>query len=127
MQLKCLVTYCYVWITLSVWIITKTEATKCEFCGKDFVSLGRHVWRCPAKSTASVPSVPSQVITKPADNHSMNINTATAQVSVHINDGIRCICGRMCKGRKGLAMHRGSCKLAKKTNDQLSMTSATVV
>ena len=34
-------------------LIRITSAFQCEHCGKDFVSLGRHAWRCTARVTSS--------------------------------------------------------------------------
>ena len=96
---------------LILWIISLTEATKCEFCNKDFVSLGRHSWRCPAKATASVVNRPT-----PLDDHciqSTDVNQVVKSTPVQSDIiQVQCVCGKLCKGRRGLAMHRRSCKMA---------------
>ena len=89
---------------------------KCEHCNGDFVSLGRHVWRCCARVTSSVQSKPS-VAVPTVGNQPNTVNslpdTSTGS-AVPINnidtpDVEECVCGRRCKGRRGLKAHQRSC------------------
>ena len=63
----------------------------CSWCGKDFVSLGRHAWRCRSKI------------------HSENTNSASDDTigikSTHpviVTNDVKCSCGKKCKGLQGL-------------------------
>ncbi len=66
----------------------------CGFCGKEFVSLGRHSWRCKSKveynqkTTANV----SPVMEIPAQE-CLPVKSCKA---------IKCRCGKVCKGPRGL-------------------------
>ena len=87
----------------------------CSFCGRDFVSLGRHWWRCKRrvvegqKSRATV----NQAINVPQEDQS----------PVKCNSDIKCCCGKVCKGIRGLKMHQRSCRvmegLAKEVYEEL--------
>ena len=84
----------------------------CLFCGKDFVTLGRHQWRCKQKvnenvhyGSASQKGMPVEpVITSPTS-------------AIH-KSGVKC-CGKMCKGARGLKMHQRSCKVISGLNGEL--------
>ena len=92
----------------------------CEYCGKDFQSLGCHIWHCKARITSVTVSPqdatalgtpdpylqptrtsPQPSRTLPPDDHS-NAKNSTDQI---------CHCGRVCKGLRGLKAHQRSCKL----------------
>ena len=40
------------WIMMILSLISIISADRCPFCGREFVSLGRHIWRCPARVTS---------------------------------------------------------------------------
>ena len=72
----------------------------CSFCGKDFVTLGRHSWRCKEKINQEMPVVHSPV-----------------RIS-NTND-VKCYCGKSCKGTRGLKMHQRSCRVIHGLNNEL--------
>ena len=85
----------------------------CSFCGKDFVSIGRHSWRCKEK------------VTNPNSNH-RNVNDfeqTLLTVNQNITTGnyslIKCNCGKKCKGLRGLKAHQRSCRVIEKLNGDL--------
>ena len=86
----------------------------CSFCGNDFVSLGRHQWRCKEKSneiprsgTTTPTGIPVEpVIDSPSSNTSKRV-------------GVKCCCGKICKGARGLKMHQRSCKIISGLNEEL--------
>ncbi|CAB4032766.1 Hypothetical predicted protein, partial [Paramuricea clavata] len=77
----------------------------CSFCEKDFVTLGRHSWRC------------KQRVNYAEQDHSAE-NTArqtpvmnSPNVVVSSRTVIKCCCGKVCKGARGLKMHQRSCRV----------------
>ena len=85
----------------------------CSFCGKNFESLGRHEWRCKRKihhvenienETTLLGRMP--VITSPG-------------VGTPKRSGIKCCCGKVCKGARGLKMHQRSCRVISGLNTEL--------
>ena len=85
----------------------------CSFCGKDFVSLGRHSWRCKEK------------INHPNSNH-RNVNdfeqtlpTVNQSITTGNYSWIKCNCGKKCKGLRGLIAHQRSCRVIEKLNGNL--------
>ena len=95
--------------------ICVVESTRCPYCNEDFVSLGRHTWRCRARRTSSTPASTSG----PTVNEG-NINNGrpdpgntsylpTAPPGQETVAFIKCSCGRSCKGRRGLRAHQRSC------------------
>jgi hypothetical protein len=105
-------------LVLFAWISVVICATKCEFCNKEFTCLGRHTWRCPAKSTSSQSTViqPTRLDNTPI--HKSDVNNAVPISPTPEDDLISCVCGRRCKGRRGLTMHQRSCKTSRQTLDQ---------
>src|SRR5882757_9873342 len=101
------------WIIPSLWILDVVGATKCEHCHKDFVCLGRHVWRCPARSVTSTPTqADSQQPTVEQLNEPVASATDHTGGLARVSNDVVCICGRVCKGRRGFMSHRRSCKTA---------------
>ena len=74
----------------------------CSFCDKDFISIGRHSWRCQQKLR----------------NHNHD-ELRTPQVNVVIENQstvsncsyVKCSCGKRCKGLRGLKTHQRSCRV----------------
>ena len=97
--------------------INFVESVQCSYRLKNFVCLGRHDSRCPAKRTALLDdntlSTPAITVTS---SQSINTDRSVLLSTTDSNNPIRCVCGKSCKGRKGLAMHRRSCKIAKSIN-----------
>ena len=92
------------------WIIVGTAATKCEFCHKEFSCIGRHVWRCPARSTSAQATRPTSPPDGPGVQPSVSSIAAPVIPPIPIEQ-LKCVCGRMCKGRRGLTAHKRSCKI----------------
>ena len=82
----------------------------CSFRGKDCVSLGRHAWRCKHRITRA--ERPSAGVDEDA-NESVAAD-ASSRVCL-----VKCCCGRLCKGNRGLKMHQRSCRVVLGLNDQL--------
>ena len=100
-----------VWIILSV--LQETDAIRCPHCNEDFISLGRHTWRCKGRISSIAPAqtVNENRHTNSADQPGNTTNTTTTNFPTPINECsiIKCVCGRPCKGRRGLAAHKRSC------------------
>ena len=84
----------------------------CSFCGQDFVALGRHSWRCkqrinqPEQENPGATPRPVPVIQSP------NVPLSSRMV-------VKCCCGKICKGARGLKMHQRSCQVIHSLNDEL--------
>ena len=84
----------------------------CSFCGQDFVALGRHSWRCkqrinqPEQENPGATPRPVPVIQSP------NVPLSSRMV-------VKCCCGKICKGARGLKMHQRSCQVVHSLNDEL--------
>ena len=76
--------------------------TVCSFCGRDFVSLGRHAWRCKDR----VNNRPHQSVNSGLSNNSQIIPPIVSNES-----NVKCCCGKQCKGMKGLKMHQRKCRV----------------
>ena len=126
------------WI-IKLWIMSSILAAlagfcdgiECEFCKKEFTSLGRHRWRCKARvNTNSIDLDQRQVInsyhaTRPFENNqdfigenaliantnNMVNNEESENTLQEHNDPHRftCYCGKKCKGLRGLKAHQRSC------------------
>ena len=81
----------------------------CSFCGNNFVFLGRHAWRCKHRITQA--ERPSAGVDEDA-NESVATDASRACL-------VKCCCGRLCKGNRGLKMHQRSCRVVLGLNDQL--------
>ncbi|CAB3982987.1 Hypothetical predicted protein [Paramuricea clavata] len=89
----------------SSFILILLTCVVCSFCEKDFVTLGRHSWRC------------KQRVNYAEQDHSAE-NTArqtpfmnSPNVVVSSRTVIKCCCGKVCKGARGLKMHQRSCRV----------------
>ena len=87
--------------------------TVCSFCGKDFVCLWRHSWRCKEKY-------------KVDNNYHDNVNETQNRLLVvnqNHHEGnsllIKCSCGKKCKGQRGLKAHQRSCRVIKELHGNL--------
>ena len=103
-----------------------SDCTICEFCGADFVHLGKHVWHCkqriqPVKHpTVDNPMRPLDTLTSLTNdqyngNHAhliineerpLNVNSAEQSLNNQNNNGDcymkECSCCKLCKGLRGL-------------------------
>ena len=95
--------------------IRRYNATICQYCGKDFKSLGKHVWRC--KSRAGNLSHDGQVSQGRAANGSSSESSNTSGMLQSVNlssretdcENYKCYCGRCFKTYRSLNLHRRSC------------------
>ena len=113
------------------------EAGVCEFCGKDFTVLGRHQWRCKARTftTVTIDKIPrgSDTYSTTTSPHSANNRAIENETSslVHLNDSNhngetaannepvvepeqnnhdhQSYCGKSFKTFRGLNSHKRSC------------------
>jgi hypothetical protein len=104
-------------IALIAWITETTSATRCPYCNVDYNTLGRHTWRCKARVTSSDTGLVTETVT-PANS---NDDTTAGPSSTHnpstlpldsgnsFADTIQCMCGKKCKGKRGLKAHQRSC------------------
>ena len=83
----------------------------CGFCGKEFESLGRHSWRCKSKVGNEREST-------------LNVNPAMempTQMCLPVKSckAVKCCCGKVRKGARGLKMHQRSCRIIDDLEDEL--------
>ena len=88
----------------------------CGFCGKEFMSLGRHSWRCKNK----VGNEQDSTINTTRD---MVISTQQC-LAVKSCKAVKCCCGKVCKGARGLKMHQRSCRVIDNLEDELQQQMA---
>ena len=88
----------------------------CGFCGKEFMSLGRHSWRCKNK----VGNEQDSTINTTRD---MVISTQQC-LPVKSCKAVKCCCGKVCKGARGLKMHQRSCRVIDNLEDKLQQQMA---
>ena len=106
-----------VWIYVSLLWISIVSATVCPHCGKDFVSLGRHTWRCQSRITG--PAHPAHNFPVQGGSSTSFQGSVAAGVVPNVSDVtgsqvavelVTCVCGRECKGRRGLVAHQRTCR-----------------
>src|SRR6218665_3192325 len=97
--------------------VSTVRAMKCEFCNKDFTCVKRHTWRCRARITSSNAQVSAPV---PNNNVIDNLlkdpirnTTGQEEVLNKETQWLECVCGKRCKGRRGLRKHQGTCRTNK--------------
>ena len=98
----------------------------CTFCGLDFKSLGRHQWRCKAKlgnkdrdSSTTANERNSGIL----DSEQGNLFDGASEVlttQVSNTSGVKCACGKHCKGLRGLKMHQRSCRFIAGLNEEIA-------
>lgn len=98
--------------------------TTCPYCSRKFNCINRHLWRCK-KTTVHSNNNNSNLSN--TNNLIPPINSTNDFNSVHDNldNLLQCCCGKFCKGRKGLIMHKRSCKTSKSLNFQPSVVNKT--
>ena len=82
----------------------------CSFCVNDFVWLGRHAWRGRHRITRAE---------RPNARLDEDANESVAADASSRACLVKCCCGRLCKGNRGLKMHQRSCRVVLGLNDQL--------
>ena len=82
----------------------------CSFCGKDFVSIGRHSWRCKSCINNGDSDILQRSGHLPVEKRTI----------VEYCAEITCCCGKSCKGVKGLQMHQHSCRVFNGLDENLT-------
>ena len=95
-------------------IYTLSVLAVCSFCGEDFISLGHHTWRCKRKlhQGASQNHITNGNSHLPQDLFILNNNISDNNGPAN-TEGIKCACGKKCKGLRGLKAHQRSCRTIK--------------
>ena len=81
------------------------------------MSVGRHYWRCKARISSAIQPFASSdnIIThRSRIITTSQVNNNSVQSPISDNGMIKCVCGRNCKGKKGLRAHSRYCDTAKK-------------
>jgi len=82
----------------------------CSFCGGDFKSLGRHAWRCKEKLRSTDQEDLIHRNTQGPCNTPISI-TFESNDRVSNCTSVKCCCGKVCNGLRGLKMHQRSCRV----------------
>ena len=87
----------------------------CSFCGHEFRSLGRHSWRCKEKLKSSE----NDDSTRNKGSRKGNISTNNKNNCVTPQNcrQVKCCCGKICNGQRGLKMHQRSCRVVQGLGD----------
>ena len=82
------------------------------FCGEDFVTVGRHSWRFKQRI--------NQPERDPYDDATRQVPTMQSpNVPILSRTVVKCCCGKICKGTRGLKMHQRSCQVLHGLNDEM--------
>ena len=84
----------------------------CSFCDQDFVKLGRHSWRCKQRINRAEQAQPDATTRSVPVMQSPNVPVSSRTV-------VKCCCGKICKGARGLKIHQRSCQVVHGLNDEL--------
>ena len=113
-----------------------TIGTVCDYCGKYFVHVGKHVWRCrqrlqpidnptihhdtrpPEANSARLPFVQNQSLEDPTrllvSQDELELETVNKFNNLDKEEDCyfkECYCGKKCKGQRGLKAHQRSCNV----------------
>jgi hypothetical protein len=104
-------TSCVLWIIVCL-SISGLSPGKCDYCGKEFAVVGRHVWRCVSQitSAAAGTSIVKPITTISGNQPKLECGLVREIPIVKSSTLTKCICGQLCKGRRGLSMHQRSFK-----------------
>ena len=83
----------------------------CSFCGKDFITLGRH--SCHSKQRVH------QAEQSSSHDQTARDLPAANSLTVVISTVVKCCCGKICKGTRRLKMHQRSCCVINGLNNEL--------
>ena len=75
----------------------------CSFCGNEFKHINKHLWRCEAKLEEI----------NPRRNAKCAENQAAGEY--------KCICGKICKGLRGLKSHQRTCRSVKYLGEDVTL------
>ena len=97
-----------IWIALNKVIVIDILVVFfiCSFCKKDLEVLNCHSWRCKEelKNQRNEGNHANDIV-------SNNFNTVNPDRNEILNnDCTKCICGKKCKGLRGLKVHQRSCR-----------------
>jgi hypothetical protein len=103
------------WIIVILSSVSFVNATRCEFCGKDFEVVRRHIWRCPSRITGSAHPAHNMPVQGGPETIFQGEIAAGVVPSISGDDHLAtelttCVCGRLCKGRRGLVAHQRTCR-----------------
>ena len=84
----------------------------CSFCGGEFKSLGRHAWRC--KEKLKTIEIEDTVVNHSKDKCISSVSFVLENCD-HVSNctDVKCCCGKVCNGFRGLKMHQCSCRVIK--------------
>src|SRR6056300_1838414 len=83
----------------------------CSYCGKDFITLGRHSWRCKQRIQPE--------LDKQAKSTTTSMPVLNSPVTATTSSNVKCSCGKICKGKRGLKMHQHNCRIVNDLNKEL--------
>ena len=95
----------------SPFIVFLLICTVCSSCGRDFMSLGHHAWRCKRRFTLGSDASNWKSITKELPSELRH--------PVNTNKSIKCCCDKDCKGIRGLKMHQRNCRVMQGLGNEL--------
>ena len=81
----------------------------CQFCHEDFVSIGRHSWRCKRKVQPNRLNEAEHTPENPTIGNGNVVPPNAQQIAVNTEE-IKCLCGKKCKGLRGLRAHQRRCR-----------------
>ena len=105
---------CWIMLTfLCIVGVDSTPTSKCPFCNGDFLSLNRHLWRCKGRVTSSQKEEPSAVplTESQVQRHNIDRSINIPAAAPDTEELLSCVCGKQCKGRRGLRSHQRACKV----------------
>ena len=93
----------------------------CSFCGDDFKSLGRHSGRCKKKTNFTNGDNCNGNQQSQQQSHSqvlLDSGNTNASLSPSNCYRVKCCCGKICKGIRGLKMHQRTCRVVKDLTEE---------
>ena len=96
----------------------------CGFCHKDFKSLQRHQWRCRKKLNDQQEDTRQR--TYSSDSSSIQLDHGNNEIEeanerlLSSNSEISCVCGKVCKGNRGLKNHQRACRTIRGSDQELT-------
>ena len=87
----------------------------CSFCGSDFKSLGRHQWRCKSRTenrSGNTNTTNERRQGGIRSQHGRLFDCVSEEITRSVSNvlGVRCACGKHCKGPRGLKSHQRTCR-----------------
>ena len=93
----------------------------CTFCGLDFKSLGRHPWRCKAKLEERDSGTTANERSSGISDQGSLLDGASEEVKIRVinTSGVKCVCGKHCKGIRGLKLHQLTCRFITELSEEI--------